>query len=130
MRKSVRSPYINYKLLGKHIVKYRNARNMTQEDLAAALGYESASNYGKCERGDRPLNLRTIADICMILHVDLEDMLEGCLIHEPWPNQSRAEEANTAGRFNVLLKGQPQKTVDIAFAICKGLIDEMARKTK
>ena len=128
MRKSARSPNINYKILGKNIVKYRTARSMTQEDVAAALGYESASNYGKWERGDRPINLRAIADICIILHVDLEDMLEGCLIHEPWPEQCHIEdEDNTDKRFSTLLKGQPQEVIDIAFFMCKSLIEEMTR---
>ncbi len=128
MRKSVRSANINYKLLGENIVKYRKARSMTQEDLAAALGYESASNYGKWERGDRPLNLRTVADICVILHVELDDILKGCLIHEPWPDRCHIEiKDDTAKRFGNLFKGQSKKTVDLAYAIDKSLIDEIGR---
>lgn len=84
MKRSGRSPYINYRLIGEHIKGFRKNKRMTQAMLAESLGYKTETNYGKYERGDRPISLPLLADICVKLEVPLEDILEGTLIHEPW----------------------------------------------
>ena len=131
MKESNRSPYINYALLKRRIQQYRKARSMTQLDLALALGYSTESNYGKLERGDRPINLKRLAEICLILKVPLEDMLAGCLIHDKWAESDAivlTEETPNGECFNALLKGQSQRTINLAFAVCKSIVDEMNKK--
>lgn len=120
MTESGKSPYINYKLLGQHIREYRKARGMTQADMAEALGYQDESNYGKLERGDRGISLKKLAEVCIILSVPLETMLEGCLVHEAII-AAQTEGSSACMKFETLLKGQSQTTIDVAYARSKAL---------
>ena len=74
----VRSAHIDYEHLYERIKMYRKEKNIKQHEIAIQLGYEPA-NYGKIERGDRPMSLSVLAEICLILEVPLEEMLKGCL---------------------------------------------------
>lgn len=125
-----RSPYIDYKLLAEHIRKYRKLRSLTQAELAIKLGYKNETNYGKVERGSRPISLKQLAHICVILQVRLEDMLEGCLIHDEWPidaeDPSNSDDVGEV--FRDLLKGQSDKTIALAYALCTSLVKEMSKE--
>lgn len=125
MKKKIpaRSPYINYKYLYKRIKKYRG--KMSQRDLADKLDFDY-NYYGKIERGDRPMSLSLLAEICMILHVSLEDMLEGCLIHDDWSETPSNEDDTTEIGlwFQEQLKGQPPETINLVKSLCKTAIQQ------
>lgn len=119
-----RSPHINYRYLYHRIKKYRGT--MKQHELSEKLGYETASNYGKLERGDRPMSLSLLAEICVILHVPLEDMVKGCLIHDDWPENTIIEDdsAEIGIWFQEHLKGQSEKTVKLVQSLCLAVIQQ------
>lgn len=128
-RRSARSPHINYKHLRDHIQKYRKANGYTQEQFAELMD-ESVSNYSKLERGDRPMSLSFLSEVCVKLHVPLEKLLEGCLIHEDWPDISSIPDdtVDIGKKFQALFHGQTTATVQLAFAVCKSIVDEMNRR--
>lgn len=103
-------------------------KNIKQHEIAIQLGYEPA-NYGKIERGDRPMSLSVLAEICLILEVPLEEMLKGCLIGGNWKDtpQISCEKPDIGRAFQLLLDGKPRKTVDLALALCQTLVHEMEK---
>lgn len=70
---------IEYKVIGRHIRTARKRKNMTQEDVAAAIEM-SPAHFGKVERGDRPVNLQRLSQLSQVLDVPLEKLVEGAAI--------------------------------------------------
>lgn len=70
---------IEYKVIGRHIRTARKRKNMTQEDVAAAIEM-SPAHFGKVERGDRPVNLQRLSQLSQVLDVLLEKLVEGAAI--------------------------------------------------
>lgn len=124
----VRSAHIDYEHLYERIKMYRKEKNIKQHEIAIQLGYEPA-NYGKIGRGDRPMSLSVLAEICLILEVPLEEMLKGCLIGGNWKDapQISCEKPDIGRAFQLLLDGKPRKTVDLALALCQTLVHEMEK---
>ena len=56
---------IEYKVIGRHIRTARKRKNMTQEDVAAAIEM-SPAHFGKVERGDRPVNLQRLSQLSQV----------------------------------------------------------------
>ena len=56
------------KALGKRIRTERSKRNLTQEQLAEAVGV-STTYIGFVERGERTVTLEKLIDIANVLHV-------------------------------------------------------------
>ncbi len=122
-----KSPYINYSLLSDHIKAYRRLRNKKQSEVAEDMGYSQVNNYGKIERCEQ-ISLKLIAKVCIALQVPLEDMLRGCLKHEPWPeNPSIYDDNIDMKAFCDLFNGQSKETIRIAYAICKTFLAELER---
>ena len=59
----------------ENIKKYRKLNNMTQEKLAAALEMDP-QYYAQPERGERNFSLEKIVQICSVLHVNVEDIVD------------------------------------------------------
>ena len=61
--------------VGENIKKYREAKNMTQEELAQMLGVTS-SNISQIESGDRGLNIKKADNLAQALGVSLNELLK------------------------------------------------------
>ncbi len=65
-----------YKNIGIKVAKYRKERNMTQEDLANAVGV----SYGYITQIEAPnvvkkMSLEVLYDIADVLNIDIKDLL-------------------------------------------------------
>lgn len=60
--------------IGTRIKEARKAANMTQQQLADAVGVY-AKDVCRWERGEFTPNLKTFADICMALGASADDLL-------------------------------------------------------
>ncbi len=65
-----------HKKIGQKIRRYREQREMSQEELAWKIGI-SASYMGQLERGERNLNVDKILKIAKALKVDPSELLKG-----------------------------------------------------
>jgi len=65
---------MDYPLLGSKIKHARKVRNMTQADLARAIG-RSTSFIGHVERGSRIASLDTFQSICYALDISADYVL-------------------------------------------------------
>jgi transcriptional regulator with XRE-family HTH domain len=65
-----------YVELGKRIVAGRKARNMSQEQLAAASDIDR-SHIGFIEQGRRKPTVATLYKIAQSLHISLEQLFKG-----------------------------------------------------
>lgn len=60
---------------GKNVKRYREALEMTQEELAIKSGYKSRATISLIESGKRDAGSREIAAIAQALKVDVTDLL-------------------------------------------------------
>ncbi|MCD4757549.1 MAG: helix-turn-helix domain-containing protein [Arcobacteraceae bacterium] len=60
--------------VSKNIIKYRKEKNLSQLDLARAMGYKSAAYLGKAEirKDNHHFNIKQIAKIAKILNINIE----------------------------------------------------------
>lgn len=65
---------MNYVALGRRIRKARKIKNLTQEQLAEAVGL-SLSFIGHIERGSRTASLKTVMDIANVLKTTPDRLL-------------------------------------------------------
>lgn len=65
----------NTQLIGRRIANYRKENDMTQMDLADALGisYQAVSNW---ERGNSMPDIDKLKDLSMILNVSIDELLD------------------------------------------------------
>ena len=68
---------LDYKATGREIRKRRRAQDMTQEQLAEAVGV-SVSFIGHIERGARVMSLNTFVRICRALGCAIDDIIRTC----------------------------------------------------
>ena len=66
---------VDYKDLGMRVRTLRRKRSLTQEELAEQVGI-SASFMGHIERGSRVASLETVMQLCAVLGVTPNDLLE------------------------------------------------------
>lgn len=81
---------INVSEIGQRIKKFRNAQDMTQQEVALKLRIE-ARNYAKIERGERKiLDVLLMLEIAFLLNADLMELLVG----EEKTNALRTDKVN------------------------------------
>jgi transcriptional regulator with XRE-family HTH domain len=66
-----------YIAIGKRIQLARDAEHITQEMLAKALGYQSATAISLIESGERKVKISDLEKIAGILHEDIHYLLTG-----------------------------------------------------
>ena len=69
---------MDYILLGQRIRRYRQEKNLTQEQLAELVGI-SPSFLGHIERGSRIASLETVMKFCEVLDVTPNRLLSNVL---------------------------------------------------
>ena len=70
------------RLVGSNIQRYRNAKGMSQTDLASALGGRLGENIHqqtiqKIEKGTRPIRFVEALNICRLLDIELDNLAAG-----------------------------------------------------
>lgn len=70
------SPPMDSHLLGARIAHFRKIRNVTQEKLAAHLGYASTSRLGNYESGNRTPSLDDARQIAKALGIMVDNLIE------------------------------------------------------
>ena len=77
-------------IFGENIKRLRLARNMSQEELAKALGYENRSSINKIELGKNDMPRNKIVRAAQVLGVSPLDLFEGSEVpdltvrHDSW----------------------------------------------
>ena len=66
---------MNKKFLGSKIKALREAKNISQEELAHKLGYKSRSTVNKIEMGINEIPLSKLKKLCDILETDTQSLL-------------------------------------------------------
>lgn len=61
--------------IGKNIRKYRKLNNLTQEAFAEKL-HLGPQYYAQLERGERNFTIEKIIQICNILQINIQDIIE------------------------------------------------------
>ena len=117
---------IEYSVIGKHIRAARNRSHMTQEAVAEAIEM-SAPHYGKVERGDRPINLKRLAQLCQLFNVPLEDLVAGAVMLEKTDTQSAANhyaESDFLDEMKNIAKGCTEDTLRLMARLCSEIAKE------
>ena len=81
---------MDYESLGKRIRAYRKLFDMTQEELAKAVGV-SCSFIGHIERGTRKLSVDTLVHLAEVLQVSCDTLLQDSLTCLADHNSPRSE---------------------------------------
>ncbi len=94
---------------------------MLAEKLNISIGH-----LGKFERGERAISLGRLAQVCLILHVPIEDVIAGCVIGErdatPVVNALTQERIDT---IYTLLKGQSDVVADLVVTLARNVVDAL-----
>ncbi len=95
---------VSYKVIGVHLKRARQRRDLNQADVAELAGI-SPAYYGKIERGFVKPNIDRLADICQVLGIPLESVFQGSFIPEgvlldnlPVPTEEFEVYINEVGR--------------------------------
>ena len=86
---------ISYKTIGRNIRAVRKERGLTQEQTAELMKI-SVLHYGRLERGERPASLEQIAQVALLLHVSLAELIKDCVPGETF-GTAPSSEAKTLG---------------------------------
>jgi transcriptional regulator with XRE-family HTH domain len=84
------------KLVGQNIRKYRRFRDMSQKELAKAVGYATKSSINKIEAGDASVPIPRLTQIANALRVPLQALMENIPDDGmPYEDYSTTEVAST-----------------------------------
>lgn len=79
---------MDYEALGKRVRAQRKLLDMTQDELAEAVGV-SCSFIGHIERGTRKLSVDTLVRLADVLHVSCDTLLQDSLSGPSPRNEAR-----------------------------------------
>lgn len=117
---------IEYKVIGRHIRAARKRKDMTQEDVAAAIEM-SPAHFGKVERGDRPVNLQRLSQLSQVLDVPLEKLVEGAAIADDGGtilSSGLSENTDFLDSIESLTKGCSDDAKRLMLRLCAAVADE------
>ena len=100
---------ISLNILGQRLKQARHVKGLTQEQTAERIGF-SVAHLSKIERGQKPINIAKLAELCDVLDVPMEWVITGAAL---------PENADHNRAFGEIVKGCPQETVEILLAICR-----------
>ena len=81
---------LNYSMIGKRIRKFRNSRNITQEEMAFRVG-TSAAYISNIEQGKKKASLQKLCEISDILGITVNDLVYST---DVWPLGTKSKEFN------------------------------------
>lgn len=114
---------VEYKVIGRHIRFLRKQKQMTQEEMAEIIDM-SPAHFGKMERGDRPINLFRLAQICRLCQVPLEALVEGAVLLETDTLTASSNDANFLNAMEIIAKGCSEEATRLMLRLCADIADE------
>lgn len=114
---------VEYKVIGRHIRALRKQRNMTQEEMAEVIEI-SPTHFGKVERGDRPINLYRLAQLCRLCQVPLEALVEGAVPLEADAIPSPSNDTEFLSAMGNIAKGCSEDATRLMLRLCATIADE------
>lgn len=123
---------IAYSVIGRHIRAARKAQKLTQEAVAEAIGISTA-HFGEVERGDRPINLQSLSELSLLLHVPLEKLVEGSVVADT--NESNVQSTALEGSdfldaIEATAKGCSREAMNLMIQLCTAFAkDDKSRRS-
>lgn len=117
---------IEYKVIGRHIRAARNQKNMTQEEVAAAIEM-SPAHFGKVERGDRPVNLHRLSQLSLLLEAPLESLVAGAVVPDDGtslPSMNLSSNSDFLEAVENVSKGCSENALRLMLRLCTTIADE------
>ena len=115
---------ISYKVIGGNIRKARQQAQLTQEGLAEKMSI-SIAHMGKIERGERQINLERLSQICELLGVSLEAMVEGALLSEgTLRREPLTDRTGFIAALDELARGCSDKSLRLMLRLCQDVSQE------
>ena len=107
---------VSYKAIGRHIQEARKQAKLTQSMVAEKLKM-SDTYYGKIERGECRVNLERLAQISVLLHTPLEDLISGCMEHCEQTNMDNPKKLSLASQFSEIAYGCSEKSRNLMLRV-------------
>lgn len=114
---------VEYKVIGRHIRFLRKQKKMTQEEMAEIIDM-SPTHFGKMERGDRPINLYRLAQICRLCQVPLETLVEGAVLLETDTVTAASDNTSFLNAMGIIAKGCSEEATRLMLRLCADIADE------
>lgn len=117
---------IEYKVIGRHIRAARKQKQMTQEAVAEAIDMSSA-HYGKVERGERPINLHRLSQLCILLETPLESLVEGAALSDNGiiiSSENPSNRTEFLGEIKSITKGCSKEALRMMLRLCALVAEE------
>ncbi len=109
---------VSYKVIGRHIQEARKQEKLTQRTMAERLNM-SDTYYGKIERGECRVNLERLAQISILLHVPLEDLISGCMEPPAPVDIDNPKKLSFVSQFLEIAYGCSEKSRNLMLRLCR-----------
>lgn len=103
------------KAFGKYVKRLREARGMTQEQLAERAGL-AADTIRRLEYTDFSPSLRTLRKLCKALGISVGTLFSGFEMSEAEPSYEE---------LTMLLRGQQPRTLKVILRLSRSLIEHL-----
>ena len=111
---------IDYRAIGKRIRIYRHNTGITQELLAEKINV-SPPYISRIETGSASPSLQTLIDICNVLDVTIDDLMQDSL---------SAPKKQVSGRLNKLLSDCSAAEITMVENVVDSLLQELHKMQK
>ena len=81
----------------------------------------SDTYYGKIERGECRVNLERLAQISVLLHTPLEDIISGCMEQFESANMENPKKLGLAAQFSEIAYGCWEKRRKLMLRVCRDI---------
>lgn len=109
---------ISYTTIGRNIRTARVQAGLTQEALAERL-HISHLHFGRLERGERPISLEILANMCDALGVRIEQLLSGCAVDQDAALGPQGDAKALGEAIAALASGCSPRTLRLMLAVCR-----------
>lgn len=111
---------VSYKVIGRHIQEARKQAKLTQRAVAEKLNM-SDTYYGKIERGECRVNLERLAQISVLLHTPLEDLISGCMEQSGPTDMENPKKLGLATQFSEIAYGCSERSRKLMLRVCRDI---------
>lgn len=107
---------IDYKAIGRNIKRVRTRREITQGQVAEALGF-SENYYGRVERGEEKPSLERLFELCYLFSTPIEEFFEGSYDMSKFAEPPAA--TDYVAQLSEILKGHSDKHKAVMVEACR-----------
>lgn len=107
------------KLLGPRISKFRNEREITQEELAKSVNV-TPETISRIERGVAIPSIKTLEKISFAFHISLKDLFDFGNVHE-----LKSSKENECTKLLAYLKSRNANEIKLCYRILKKIFNEI-----